>query len=253
MARTIDLSGQTALVTGGSTGIGRATVRALAEAGCDVAIHYRASAEEAEAAAREARDCGRKAVLVRGDFTRPQEVTAAVEAAARGLGGLDILVNNAGSLIQRVPLAEMTDAQWEAVIALNLGSVFYACRAALPWLRQGARIVNVTSVAAHTGGGPHSFAYAAAKGGVISLTRGLAKELADRGVRVNAISPGTILTPFHERFSTPERLEGIRQGLPLQRLGTAEECADVVLWLCSPLASYLTGEVVEINGGQWFA
>lgn len=253
MARTIDLGGQAALVTGGSTGIGRATVRALAEAGCDVAIHYNASEQEAEAAAQEARDCGRKVVLVRGDFTRGTEVTAAVQAAAQGLGGLDILVNNAGSLLQRVALGEMSDAQWEGVMALNLGSVFYACRAALPWLRPGARVVNVTSVAAHNGGGPHSFAYAAAKGGVISLTRGLAKELAGRGVRVNAISPGTILTPFHERFSTPERLEGIRQGLPLQRLGTAEECADVVLWLVSPLAAYVTGEVVEINGGQWFA
>ncbi len=253
MARSIDLSGQTALVTGGSTGIGRATVAALAEAGCDVAIHYNASAPEAEAAAQQARACGRKAMLVQGDFTRGGEAAEAVEAAAQGLGGLDILVNNAGSLVQRVALGEMTDAQWEAVIALNLSSVFYACRAALPWLRQGARVVNVTSVAAHNGGGPHSFAYAAAKGGVISLTRGLAKELAGRGVRVNAISPGTILTPFHERFSTPERLEGIRQGLPLQRLGMSEECADVVLWLVSPMAAYVTGEIVEINGGQWFA
>ena len=253
MARTIDLSGQRALVTGGSTGIGRATVQALAEAGCDVAIHYNASAQEAEAVAAEARDCGRNVVLVRGDFTRPQEAPGAVQAAAQGLGGLDILVNNAGSLLQRVALGDMTDEQWEAVIALNLSSVFYACRAALPWLRPGARVVNVTSVAAHNGGGQHSFAYAAAKGGVISLTRGLAKELAGRGVRVNAISPGTILTPFHERFSTPERLEGIRQGLPLQRLGTSEECADAVLWLVSPMAAYVTGEVVEINGGQWFA
>jgi 3-oxoacyl-[acyl-carrier protein] reductase len=192
-------------------------------------------------------------VLVRGDFTRGDEVARTVNAAAGALGGLDILVNNAGSLLQRVALADLADAQWEAVIALNLSSVFYACRAALPHLRDGARVVNVASIAAHTGGGPHSFPYAAAKGGVISLTRGLARELAPRGVRVNAISPGTVLTPFHERFSTPERLEGIRQGIPLGRLGVPEECAGAVLFLCSALSAYITGEVVEINGGQHFA
>ena len=251
--RTIDLSGQTALITGGSTGIGRAAARALSEAGCDIALHYNTSKAEAEAAAAEVRQTRRRATLVHGDFTRAGDVAAAVVAAAQALGGLDILVNNAGSLLSRIPLGEMTDEHWNAVLALNLTSVFQACRAALPHLRAGARIVNVTSIAAHTGGGNHSSAYAAAKGGVISLTRGLANELAPRNIRVNAISPGTILTPFHERFSTPERLEGIRRGIPLQRLGEAADCADAVLYLVSPLAAYLTGEVIEINGGQHFA
>lgn len=251
--RTIDLQGQTALVTGGSTGIGRAVALALAEAGCDVAVHYHQSEAAAHEVAAVVRAVGRRAALLQGDFTAPAQVAAVVEAAAREFGGLDILINNAGSLIGRVPLADMTDDHWGAVVALNLTSVFQSCRAALPHLRAGARIVNVTSIAAHTGGGQHSFAYAAAKGGVLSLTRGLAKELAHSGVRVNAVSPGTILTPFHERFSTPDRLEGIRKTIPLQRLGEAADCAGAVLYLVSPLAAYVTGETLEVNGGQHFA
>ncbi len=253
MAVAIDLQGQTALVTGGSTGIGRSTVRTLAGAGCDVAIHFHRSDAEAAAAVGEAAGLGRRATAVRGDFARADQVRAVVRQAAAFLGGIDILVNNAGSLIDRVPLEGMADTHWEAVIALNLSSVFYACQAALPHLRPGARIVNLTSIAAHTGGGAHSFPYAAAKGGVLSLTRGLARELADRGIRVNAVSPGTIRTPFHERFSTPERLEGIRQTVVLGRLGEAQECADTILFLVSPLSAYLTGEAIEVNGGQHFA
>lgn len=250
---SIDLSGQTALVTGGGTGIGRATVRTLAQAGCDVAVHCHTSRTAAEEVAAEARAAGRRACVLTGDFTDGAQVAAVVQEAAAVLGGLDVLVNNAGSLLDRLPLADMPDAHWHAVLDLNLTSVFQACRAALPHLRPGARIVNVTSIAAHTGGGNHSFAYAAAKGGVISLTRGLARELAERGVRVNAVSPGTIRTPFHERFSTPERLEGIRRSIPLQRLGEADDCASAILFLVSPLAGYLTGEILEVNGGQHFA
>ena len=253
MAVAIDLQGQTALVTGGSTGIGRATVRTLASAGCDVAVHFHRSEAEAAAAVGEVSALGHRAVAVQGDFSRADEVRTAVQEAVDFLGGIDILVNNAGSLIDRVPLESIADAHWEAVIALNLSSVFYACQAALPHLRPRARIVNVTSIAAHTGGGAHSFPYAAAKGGVLSLTRGLARELAARDIRVNALSPGTIRTPFHERFSTPERLEDIRQTVVLGRLGVAQECADTILYLVSPLSAYVTGEAIEVNGGQHFA
>src|SRR3989442_9148836 len=130
---------------------------------------------------------------------------------------------------------------WQEVIALNLSSVFFAPKAALPYLGDGARIVNVSSVAARHGGGPGAFAYAAAKGGVMTLTRGLAKELATRNIRVNAIAPGVIDTPFHERYSTPELLETFKKGIPLGRLGTPDECADAVLYLVSPLASFITG------------
>ena len=250
----IDLTGQRAIVTGASTGIGRATAVALAGAGADVAIDYGSSRKEAEetAAAVEAR--GRRAVLVQGDFRDPTDAGKAVEAAVHGLGApVDILVNNAGSLIARSPIEEMDAELWKEVIDLNLSAVFFATKAALPHFGRNARIVNVSSVAARHGGGPGAVAYATAKGGVMTMTRGLAKELAPRNIRVNAIAPGVIETPFHDRFSTPEMLETFRKGIPLGRLGTPEECAGAVLYLVSPLASYVTGQTIDINGGQWFA
>jgi 3-oxoacyl-[acyl-carrier protein] reductase len=250
----IDLTGQRAIVTGASTGIGCAIAIALAGAGADVAIHYRSSRKEAEETARAVESKGRRAVVVQGDFRDPAASGRAVEAAVRELGEpIDILVNNAGSLVGRGAVEEMDAELWDEVIALNLSSVFFATKAALPHLSQGARIVNVSSVAARHGGGPGAFAYAAAKGGVMTLTRGLAKELAPRNIRVNAIAPGVIETPFHDKFSTPELLESFRKGIPLGRLGTAEDCAGAVLYLVSPLASYVTGQSIDINGGQWFA
>jgi 3-oxoacyl-[acyl-carrier protein] reductase len=250
----IDLSGQRAIVTGASTGIGRATAIALGEAGADVAVHYGTSRKEAEETARAIEAHRRRAVIVQGDFRDPEATREAVEAAIVGLGApVDILINNAGSLIARSPLDQMDAELWQEVIALNLSSVFFATKAALPHLGPGARIVNVSSVAARHGGGPGAFAYAAAKGGVMTLTRGWAKELAPRNIRVNAIAPGVIETPFHDRFSTPELLETFRKSIPLGRLGTPEECAGAILYLVSPLASYVTGQSIDINGGQWFA
>jgi len=250
----IDLTAQRAIVTGASTGIGRAIAIALARAGADVAIHYGSSRKEADETARAVESHGRRAVLVQADFRDPTAAGKAVEAAVQALGApIDILVNNAGSLVGRSAVEEMDAELWQEVIALNLSSVFFATKAALPYLGDGARIVNVSSVAARHGGGPGAFAYAAAKGGVMTLTRGLAKELASRNIRVNAIAPGVIETPFHDKFSTPEQLETFRKGIPLGRLGTSEECAGAVLYLVSPLASYVTGQSIDINGGQWFA
>ena len=250
----IDLTAQRAIVTGASTGIGRAIAIALAGAGADVAIHYGSSRKEAEETARAVESHGRRAVLVQADFRDPTAAGKAVEAAVQALGApIDILVNNAGSLVGRSAVEEMDAELWQEVIALNLSSVFFVTKAALPHLGDGARIVNVSSVAARHGGGPGAFAYAAAKGGVMTLTRGLAKELASRNIRVNAIAPGVIETPFHDKFSTPEQLETFRKGIPLGRLGTSEECAGAVLYLVSPLASYVTGQSIDINGGQWFA
>jgi 3-oxoacyl-[acyl-carrier protein] reductase len=250
----INLSGQRAIVTGASTGIGRATAIALAEAGADVAVHYGSSQKEAEETARAIESHRRRAVIVQGDFRDPEATRKSVEAAIVALGApIDILINNAGSLIARSPLDQMDAELWQEVIALNLSSVFFATKAALPHLGPGARIVNVSSVAARHGGGPGAFAYATAKGGVMTLTRAWAKELAPRNIRVNAIAPGVIETPFHDRFSTPELLETFRKSIPLGRLGTADECAGAILYLVSPLASYVTGQSIDINGGQWFA
>ncbi|HLJ58450.1 MAG TPA: glucose 1-dehydrogenase [bacterium] len=250
---TIDLADQRAVVTGSSTGIGRATAIMFAEAGADVGIHYAENEKEAEQTAAEVRARGRRAALVRGDFREPKVAGRAVTDAIDQLGGsLDILVNNAGSVLKRVPFDEMESELWDDVINLNLTSVFHATRAALPRFSAGARIVNISSLAALNGGGLHAFAYAASKGGLISLTRSLAKELAPRGIRVNAVAPGVTATPFHERFSTPELLEKVRQSLPLRRLGTPEDCAAAVLYLVSRMGTHITGEVVEVNGGEHF-
>jgi len=249
----IDLADQRAVVTGASTGIGRAIAVMFAQAGADVGIHYAENQKEAEETAAQVRARGHKAVLVRGNFCEPKEAARAVTDAIHELGGmLDILVNNAGSLLQRVPFEEMAPKLWDDVINVNLTSVFHATQAALPHFRPGGRIVNIASLAALNGGGPSAFAYAAAKGGVISMTRSLAKEFATRGIRVNAVAPGVIVTPFHERFSTPERLEQVRQSLPLRRLGTPEDCAGAVLYLVSRLGNHITGEVIEVNGGEHF-
>jgi 3-oxoacyl-[acyl-carrier protein] reductase len=250
---SVELTNQRAIVTGSSTGIGRAIAATFATAGADVAIHYTKNQGEAEKTAELVRKAGRKAVLVRADFRKPAEIEAAMtEAVARLGGSVDILVNNAGDLIDRVPFESYGAALWDDVMALNLSSVFHATRCVLPHLAASARIVNVSSLAALDGGGAHAFAYAAAKGGVNAMTRSLAKEFAPRGIRVNCIAPGVVQTPFHDRFNTPERLEMVRKSLPLQRIGAPEDIAAAALYLASTMSNFVTGEIVEVNGGAHF-
>jgi 3-oxoacyl-[acyl-carrier protein] reductase len=246
----IDLRDQRAIVTGSSTGIGRGIAVAFAQAGADVAVHYTKNLAEAEKTAAMVRDAGRKAVIVRANFLVPTEIDAAMKQAAAGLGGsVDILVNNVGDLVQRVPFENFETSLWDEVIALNLSSVFHAIRALLPSFAAGARIINISSLSALNGAGKHAFAYSAAKGGMVSMTRSLANEFAPRGIRVNCIAPGVVKTPFHDRFNTPEVLETVRKSLPLQRLGAPEDIGGVALFLASPLASFMTGQIVEANGG----
>jgi len=246
----IDLKGQKAIVTGSSTGIGRGIAVGFAKAGADVAVHYTKNVDEAEKTAALIRDAGRRAVLVRGDFLKPAEIDRCMKEAVTGLGGsVDVLVNNVGDLIQRVPFSSFETSLWDDVIALNLSSVFHAIRAVLPSFAPGARIINVSSLSALNGAGKHAFAYAAAKGGMVSMNRSLANEFAPLGIRVNCIAPGVVKTPFHDRFNTPEVLETVRKSLPLQRLGTPDDIAGVALFLASPLSAFMTGEVVEANGG----
>ncbi|MDF1586542.1 SDR family NAD(P)-dependent oxidoreductase [Marinimicrococcus flavescens] len=244
----LGLEGKRVLVTGGSSGIGAAAVRAFAAAGARVALHWHAHEEDAD---RLARETG-AAALLRGDFRAMGEVRRTVVEAVAALGGLDVLVNNAGHMVARVPLADMQPEDLDAVFDLNARSVVVACREALPALRQSrGSIVNVTSISARTGGSAGSSLYSAAKAFVSTFTRSLAAELASEGIRVNAVSPGTITTRFHEVYSTPDKLEATRRRIPLQRLGTAEDCAGAFLYLASPrLGGYVTGQVLEVNGGQ---
>jgi 3-oxoacyl-[acyl-carrier protein] reductase len=177
-----------------------------------------------------------------------------IDEVERGLGPIDILVNNAGDLIERRTLAEMTDDLWRRVIDVNLTSTFFCCQAVARSMtaRRTGAIVNMTSLAAHNGGGPGAFAYATAKAGVIALTKAVAKELAPHGIRVNAVSPGLIgQTQFHGRFTKPDAFESAAKTIPLGRAGTPEEVARVIAFLAGPDASFLSGETIEINGGMF--
>ena len=240
----LGLAGKRVLVTGASRGIGAAAARAFAASGCRLALHWHSEPAEAEAIA--------DAALLQGDFAAMADVRRVVAEAEERLGGLDVLVNNAGHMLGRTLLAEMDDSALDRVFDLNARSVVAACRAALPALRHSCgSIVNVTSISARSGGSPGSALYSASKAFVSTFTRALATELAPEGVRVNAVSPGTIMTRFHEVYSSPEKLERTRQAIPLRRLGTGDDCAGAFLYLASPaLGGYVTGQVIEVNGGQ---
>lgn len=252
-----ELAGKVVVVTGGGSGIGAALARGFGRCGSRVFIHYHRSGSQriAELSAAIEVDGG-EAQSLAADLTTAAGCSALVEAIREGYGRLDVLVNNAGSMVARRRLEELDDAFLDRVFDLNARSVVRLSQAALPFFdRQGQGcIINFSSISGRTGGSPGSSVYSASKAFVSTLTRALARELAERRVRVNAISPGTIDTPFHEQFSTPEKLEKTRSGIPLQRLGNAEDCVGTALYLASDaLSGYVTGQVIEVNGGQLMA
>ncbi len=240
MQNHLDLTGKAALITGGSSGIGAATAEVFADLGARVAIGYHHNESGAAQVCEKIARAGGKAIAIRADVRRADEIHAMVE------------VNNAGSLIERQQTTAITEERWDEVMNLNLKSAMLCSQAVADSMieRKAGAIVNVVSIAGRTGGGPGAGAYATAKAGLIALTKAQAKELAPHGIRVNAISPGVIDTPFHEVFSTPEMIRGFVASIPLGRIGTPAECARVIAFLASDAASYIVGETIEINGGQ---
>ncbi|MDQ2694690.1 MAG: SDR family oxidoreductase, partial [Pseudomonadota bacterium] len=199
------------------------------------------------------RAAGGEALLFSADVTRPGSAEKLVNDAAEAFAGLDVLINNAGALVRRASLMDADDSLYDQVLNLNVRPVVMACRAAIPHFRRrgGGAIINTGSIAGRNGGGVGSGLYGGAKAFVQNFTRNLAKELAPDRVRVNAVAPGVIMTPFHERFTPAEMLETMRAAIPMGRLGTPEECVGAYLFLASgQMSGYITGQVVEVNGGQ---
>lgn len=250
----IRFDGQVALITGASTGIGAALARAFGATGASVVVHYGRSAEAAQAVARDIEAAGGQALLAQADVTDTAQLERVRDAALERFGRVDVLVNNAGSMVRRVPVADSTDELAREVLDINFTSTVAMCRLVIPAMRRQGRgsIINVTSVAARHGGGNGAVLYAASKGAVSTFTRGLAKELASSGIRVNALSPGVITTPFHERFTNQQQMDAMVATIPLGRAGTPEECVGTVLYLASDtLSGYVTGQIIEVNGGQY--
>jgi len=252
MKNYLDLSGKVALITGASSGIGAATASLFAELGATVAIGYHSNQQGAEQVRDGIVSRSGKAVTLRADVRQSAEVQSLVKSTVDQLGPIDILVNNAGSLVERMKILEVTEQRWDEIMDLNLKSAVLCSQAVAASMveRKRGAIVNIVSIAGRNGGGPGAGAYATAKGGLITLTKSMAKELAPHGVRVNAVSPGVIDTPFHEVFSTPEMLLNFVKAIPMGRVGSAMECATVIAFLASDAASYVAGETIEVNGGQ---
>ena len=246
-----DLKGKKVLVTGSSSGIGAATAIMFSRQRCFVGVHYFQSREGGEKTLERVRKNSDGALLC-ADVRDEAQVNEMVERFAAKAGGIDILVNNAGSLIDRQPFETAKLDYHDDVYATNVRSIFLATRAALPHLKKSkGNIVNIGSVAGHTGGAGGSGIYAGAKAAVATETISMAKEFAPYGVRVNSVLPGVIETRFHERFSSPQRREAFAEQTPLGRNGTPEEVANAILFLASDAASFITGEYIAVNGGLY--
>jgi NAD(P)-dependent dehydrogenase (short-subunit alcohol dehydrogenase family) len=252
MASQFNLKSKVAIVTGAGPGIGRAAAIALARNGAAVIVNYLNNEAAATETVRLIQSMRRNAVAIRADVTNPEDVQRLVAETVDNFGRIDILVNNAGSVVQLARFEDCPPETFDQIINLNLKSVFLCAQAVLPWMKQQnqGRIINLSSLAATHGGRGGSLPYAAAKAAVNTLTKGLASELGIHRITVNAVSPGIILTPFHDQFSRPERLQEVINATPLQRAGTPEEVAELIAFLASEEAGFITGEVIGIDGGR---
>ena len=249
-----DLKGKAVLITGASTGIGAAAARAFATYGASLAIHYNASRDAAEQVAVDVRALGGKAVLIGGDVTESANVVRIVAETVAALGRIDVLINNAGGLVSRTRIEDYSEPFLHQVLALNAVQVALFMRETIPIMRRQKKgnVINVSSIAARHGGGAGAVIYAGAKAFISAATHGWAKELAGDRIRVNAVSPGVIATPFHQRHTSPEQLKAMQATIPMNRIGEPDECAGTLLYLASDeLSGYVTGQVIEVNGGQY--
>jgi 3-oxoacyl-[acyl-carrier protein] reductase len=247
------MKGKVAIVTGGARDIGRQVSLKLAAAGAKVCINYFGNEEMAKETLQLIKDAGGEAIIVYGDMTKATDVKKVVKSCTDAYGNvIHILANVAGGLIGRKLLTDLDEEFWDAVMDVNLKSVYLVTKAVEPHMTEGGAIVNFSSQAARDGGGFGAVAYSTAKGGVLTFTRGLAKELGPKGIRVNCVSPGMINTTFHNTFTKPEVRTNVAAATPLRREGKAEEVGDLVFYLASDASSFINGASIEINGGTYF-
>jgi 3-oxoacyl-[acyl-carrier protein] reductase len=245
-----DLRNKRIVITGGVTGIGGAATLALAKMGAKLFAQYLNGRKEAAELAEQG------IATFQLDLVERKAPWKLIEEAKKRLGGIDVLINNAGGMVERRLISEFDDVLYDRVLELNVRQLVDCCRAVIPIFeaQRSGNIINVSSIAARSGGAAGSGIYAGSKGFVSAVTKSMAKELAPSNIRVNAVSPGTIHTAFHDRHSTAEKLEATRKQIPLGRLGTAEDCAGTFVYLASDEASgYVTGQVIEVNGGLLMA
>ncbi|MBC7721037.1 MAG: SDR family oxidoreductase [Pedobacter sp.] len=247
------LIGKVAIITGGARDIGKQVSIKLAGAGAKVCINYFGNETGAVKTLAEIKANGGEAITVQGDMSKATDVAKVLAACTGAFGNkIDILVNVAGGIIARKLLQDMDEDFWDTVMNVNLKTAFLVTQAVVPHMIDGGSIVNFSSQAARDGGGFGAVAYSTAKGGILTLTKGLAKELGPKGIRVNCISPGMINTTFHNTFTKDEVRKNVAAATPLRREGNASEIGDLALYLASGDSSFITGASIEINGGTYF-
>jgi len=248
------LKDKVAIVTGGGRDIGKSISLKLASEGAKVVVNYCNNADEANDTLAKIEEAGGTAIVVQGDLTKQADADALIAKTRAAYGdNIDILVNVAGGLVARKTLEEMDEAFFDKVMRLNLNTTFLATKVTAPFMGEGSAIINLASQAGRDGGGPGASVYAASKGAVISLTRGWAKEFGPKGIRVNSLCPGMISTSFHDTFSKDEVRKNVAGATPLRREGHPDEVGDVVAYLASDEASFLTGVNLDVNGGLLFS
>jgi NAD(P)-dependent dehydrogenase (short-subunit alcohol dehydrogenase family) len=249
-----ELTGKTALITGASRGIGAATAITLARHGVTrFVLHYNSNRQGMDSVLATVGSLGAEATAIQANLGRISGIHEFLDKLKESRVEPDILVNNAGSLVKRAKLLEFTEELYDEVMNLNVKSAWFITQAMAPSMlqRSDGVIVNLSSIAARNGGGPGATVYAAAKATIAAMTKGLAKELAPKGIRVNAVSPGTVDNDFHVQFSTRQILDSVVAMTPAGTLGTNEEIADTILFLCSKAARFIHGQTIEINGGMY--
>ena len=248
------LKGKVAIVTGAARDIGKAIAIKLASEGAKVVINYRSNDEQANETLQQIKQSGGEAIIVKGDVTKNKDVEKIVSETQKAFGdAIHILVNVAGGMVARKLLNDMDEDFWDEVMTLNVKSVFLTTKNVVPFMPEGSAIINFSSQASRDGGGFGASAYSTSKGAVATFTRGMAKELGPKNIRVNAVDPGMIATTFHDTFTKPEVRTNVANSTPLRRQGKAEEVADLVCYLASDESSFITGANIDINGGTYFS